>query len=112
MNTHNIRVTFEVPDDMTKEQLHEHLCKCVHEGYSDSQEELMNTVSDITLIPRHNQDCLNGVVEAALNRVMEDKKWLQDMADDFDPDWNIPNTSDAVFLELEAYICDVLASVK
>ena len=76
MDTKNIRVTFEVPEDLTNEALHEHLCLCIHEGRSDDHEALMNTVSDISMSPRHNLDCLNGVVEAALNHCMADEKWL------------------------------------
>ena len=50
MKTRIAQVAFEVPEDYTDEQLHETLCRCVHEGCSYAQEELMNTVSDIAMI--------------------------------------------------------------
>ena len=58
---------------------------------------------------RHPEDRLNGVVEAALNRCMEDEKWLQEMANDPGPEYTMPNTVAEVFQALESYICDVLA---
>ena len=50
METRIIQVAFEVPSDLEDEVLHEWLCRCIHEGYTDDQEALCNTVSDITII--------------------------------------------------------------
>jgi len=52
---------------------------------------------------------LNGVLEAALNRVMNDEEWLESMAADTDPAWDLPNTAEDVFRELEEVITEILA---
>ena len=110
-NTRKVTVQLEVPEDMTNEQLHEHLCRVIHEGQYQDLEDLMNTVSDITIVPRHRLDTLNGIVEAALNNAMEDERWLTSMANDRGGEFTLPNTADECYQELEEYICDVLARV-
>ena len=46
---------------------------------------------------------LNGVIEAALNRCMNDEQWLADMAKDQSDGWDLPNTTDGVFAVLESF---------
>lgn len=46
--TYTIRM--EVSTDLTAEQVHEYLCKAVHEMDQDSLEPLMDNVVDITLL--------------------------------------------------------------
>ncbi len=54
----------------------------------------------------HKEHKLNRVVEAAINKAMNDEKWLDEMAED-------PNiyqiTPTEVFQALESYIVDELA---
>ena len=50
MNTRLVTVVLEVPEDMSDSELHEHLCRAIHEGWSDDLEDLMNTVSDISIV--------------------------------------------------------------
>jgi len=57
---------------------------------------------------RHKEHKLGGVVEAALDHVMIDEKWLRDMATDTDIEQNTPTD---VFLALEDYICSSLAHI-
>ena len=59
-------------------------------------------------MPRHKEDKLNGVIEAALNRAMLNETWLNDMANDTEIEQNSP---DEVFRALEGYITDSLARI-
>lgn len=58
---------------------------------------------------RHTEDRLGGVVEAALNKAMNDEDWLLAMADDPEIVHNDPTD---VFQALESFITDVLARIS
>lgn len=49
VKSHKITVVFEIPLDMTKEQLHEALCKTIHELDESQNHVLMDTVIDINI---------------------------------------------------------------
>ena len=57
---------------------------------------------------RHKEDRLGGVVEAALNRAMDDNDWVVDMTVDTEIEHNHP---DDVFQALESYMTDHLARI-
>ena len=57
---------------------------------------------------RHAEDRLGGIVEAALDKVMNNDDWLEVMANDPDIE---QNTADEVYQALESYICDHLARI-
>ena len=59
-------------------------------------------------MPRHKEDKLNGVVEAALNRAMLNETWLNDMANDTEIEQSSP---DEVFQALESFVTDSLARI-
>ncbi len=57
---------------------------------------------------RHKEDKLGGVVEAALNRAMNDEAWIRDMV--YDPQIE-QNDSLAVYHALEDYLTEHLARI-
>ncbi len=65
----------------------------------------------IRIVPgtlRHEEDRLGGVVEAAIDKAMDDNDWVASMASD--PSIS-QNHVDDVYLALESYICDHLARI-
>ncbi len=60
--------------------------------------------------PRHPEDRLCGIVEAALNRLAGNEEWLQELAND--TEFGITqSTPDEVFRAIESYITDHLARI-
>lgn len=64
-------------------------------------------MADIGILrDKHPEHKLGGIVEAAIDKAMDDNDWIAAMASD--P--NIKqNTTDEVFQALESYVCDELA---
>ncbi len=59
-------------------------------------------------MPRHEENKLGGVVEAAIDHAMADEKWLQDMADSTTIE---QTTKNGVFNALEDYILGSLSYI-